>query len=269
MAKKNKKKETMNEKTFRWIRSLNSEKIEIIRHYTDMQLTKEIKATFNIFNRCMSAAIINTIGDNYELIDEIKNSIMDFLIDDNKKMAENKILYGGIDMVNKKIKESELEIKNRIRDLIDDGVKQQNELVKKISLEFPIITKAMATNYIKEVKSENRKEISREEGEKMLLDIIEGNTDIKEEAKKIAEEVASSLEEELEIQEIKGVNIMKLKIKKVELEGEFGSYIKEGDKVISGEMVFNSLEEVEEYQRKEIELFNRRMEELKACYSIS
>ena len=106
----------------------------------------------------------------------------------------------------------------------------------------------------------------------------------KEDAKKIAKEVARQIEKELEKEdhiaevgqmveeskeEVKGEKAMsKLKIKKVELEGEFGSYIREGNKVIAGEITFNSLEELEEYQRKEIELFNRRMEEIREVYKV-
>ena len=80
-------------------------------------------------------------------------------------------------------------------------------------------------------------------------------------------EVGKMVEESKE--EVKGEKTMsKLKIKKVELEGEFGSYIREGNKVIAGEITFNSLEELEEYQRKEIELFNRRMEEIREVYKV-
>lgn len=62
--------------------------------------------------------------------------------------------------------------------------------------------------------------------------------------------------------------IRKLKINKVVIEGEFGHYIKEGNKVIAGEVIFNSLEEVEEYEKKEIELFNKKIQEIKDVYRI-
>ena len=100
--------------------------------------------------------------------------------------------------------------------------------------------------------------------------ILEDNKNIKkaiekEDAKKIAAEVARQLEKEIE--EVKEYNSMpKLKVKKVELEGEFGSYIREGNKVTAGEITFNSLQDLEEYKRREIELFNLKMQEIEAVY---
>lgn len=72
-----------------------------------------------------------------------------------------------------------------------------------------------------------------------------------------------------ENKENKKVKIMsKLKIKKLEIEGEFGNYIKEGNKVVAGEVIFNSLEDIEEYEKKEIELFNKKIQEIREVYKI-
>lgn len=72
-----------------------------------------------------------------------------------------------------------------------------------------------------------------------------------------------------ENKEDKKVKIMsKLKIKKLEIEGEFGNYIKEGNKVVAGEVIFNSLEDIEEYEKKEIELFNKKIQEIREVYKI-
>lgn len=152
-------------------------------------------------------------------------------------------------------------------------------MVKILSIDFPMLSKAMITNAIKRVRSE-RLENTEEAAKYILEDDKELKKSVeKEDAKKIAQEVARQIEKELEKEHIAEYGqmveenkeekaISKLKIKKVELEGEFGSYIREGNKVIAGEITFNSLEELEEYQRKEIELFNKRMEEIREVYKI-
>lgn len=285
MAKKSKKKskETELQKAFKWINSLSGERVEYIKEFANWQSKKDMKNTLDVLDRCMTAAIVNVLDIEWSIIQEIRDNMVHFLEEDTKKMGENNRIYGGLEMVTKKIDEQEKLIVKRVNELIDQGVKQK-EMVKTLSIDFPMLSKAMITNAIKKVKSERL-----ENTEEAARYILEDNKEIKDEvkkedAKKIAKEVARQIEKELEKEdhiadvgqmieeskeEVKEEKAMsKLKIKKVELEGEFGSYIREGNKVIAGEITFNSLEELEEYQRKEIELFNRRMEEIREVYKV-
>lgn len=280
MTKKSKKKskETELQKAFKWINSLSNEKAEYIREFANWQSKKDMKNTLDVLDRCMSAAIVNILDIEWSTIQEIQDNMVHFLEDDTKKMGENKEIYGGIEMATKKINEQEKLIVKRVNELIDQGVKQK-EMVKILSIDFPMLSKAMITNAIKRVRSE-RLENTEEAAKYILEDDKELKKSVeKEDAKKIAQEVARQIEKELEKEHIaedgqmaeenkEEKTISKLKIKKVELEGEFGSYIREGNKVIAGEITFNSLEELEEYQRKEIELFNKRMEEIREVYKI-
>ena len=280
MAKKSKKKqkETELQKAFKWINSLSGERVGYIREFADWQSKKDMKNTLNVLDRCMSAAIVNVLDIDWTVIQEIQDNMIHFLEEDTKKMGENKEIYGGLEMATKKINETEKDVEKRVNELIDQGVKQK-EMVQILSMDFPMLSKAMITNAIKRVKSERL-----ENTEDAAKYILEDNKELKEEAKEIAEKVVANLEKELEKEdhiaevgqmieeskeEIKEEKIMsKLKVKRIELEGEFGSYIREGDKVTAGEITFNSLEELEEYKKKEIELFNRRMEEIKEVYKI-
>lgn len=280
MTKKSKKKskETELQKAFKWINSLSNEKAEYIREFANWQSKKDMKNTLDVLDRCMIAAIVNILDIEWNTIQEIQDNMVHFLEDDTKKMGENKEIYGGIEMATKKINEQEKLIVKRVNELIDQGVKQK-EMVKILSIDFPMLSKAMITNAIKRVRSE-RLENTEEAAKYILEDDKELKKSLeKEDAKKIAQEVARQIEKELEKEHIaedgqmaeenkEEKAISKLKIKKVELEGEFGSYIREGNKVIAGEITFNSLEELEEYQRKEIELFNKRMEEIREVYKI-
>ncbi|MGG7058728.1 hypothetical protein ACQPUZ_10560 [Clostridium tertium] len=285
MAKKSKKKskETELQKAFKWINSLSGERVEYIKEFANWQSKKDMKNTLDVLDRCMTAAIVNVLDIDWSTIQEIRDNMVHFLEEDTKKMGENNRIYGGLEMTIKKINEQEKLIVKRVNELIDQGVKQK-EMVKTLSIDFPMLSKAMITNAIKKVKSERL-----ENTEEAARYILEDNKEIKnavekEDAEKIAKEVARQIEKELEKEdhiaevgqmgeeskeEVKGEKAMsKLKIKKVELEGEFGSYIREGNKVIAGEITFNSLEELEEYQRKEIEIFNRRMEEIREVYKV-
>lgn len=287
MAKKSKKKqkETELQKAFKWINSLSGERAEFIREFANWQSKKDMKNTLSVIDRCMSAAIVNVLDADWETIQKIQDDMVQFLDEDTKKMGENKAIYGGLEMATKKINEQGELVEKRVNELVDQGVKQ-NEMVKILTAEFSMLSKAMITNAIKKVKSKRLENI--EDAAKYILeDNKELKEKIKAEAKEIAKVVADNLEKELEkedhiaevgqkiekAQEIKEEvkeekEMSKLKIKKVELEGEFGSYIREGNKVVAGEITFNSLEELEEYHRKEIELFNRRMEEIREVYKI-
>lgn len=46
------------------------------------------------------------------------------------------------------------------------------------------------------------------------------------------------------------------------IKGKYGVYIKEGKKVIAGEEVFKSIEDLETYKKKEIALFYERLSEI-------
>ena len=164
-----------------------------------------------------------------------------------------------------------------MKGLIEQG-KSKPDVIEETLYKFPKASKNLVNREFGKLKDEQDIEdatnyIFGEETKKLKEEIEkESSEKIKEEAKKVSEEVARQLEKEInkEVQEeVKEEKVMsKLKIKKVELEGEFGSYIREGDKVTAGEITFNSLEELEEYKKKEIELFNRRMEEIKEVYKI-
>lgn len=282
MAKKSKKKskDTELQKAFKWVNSLSTEKAGFIREYANWQSNKDMKNTLNALDRCMSAAIVNVLDIDWSQIQEIQDNMVHFLEEDTKKMGENKKLYGGLEMAIKKINEQEKLIEKRVNELIDRGSKQK-EMVQILSMEFPMLSKAMITNAIKRVKSE-RLTNTEDAAKYILKDNKALKEEIKKEAKEIANKAVNNLEKELEkeehiaegskrVEEIKEAKeepvMSKLKIKKVELEGEYGNYIKEGNKVIAGEMTFNSLKELEVYKKKEIELFNLRMKEIENVYN--
>lgn len=276
MAKKVKKKSKSEELqiALKWINSLSNEKAELIRAFADWQVNKDRKNMINILDRCVSAALINTLDLDMSIIEKIEIDMVDLIEDDTKKIKENKEIYGGLEMAMKKINEQEKLIEKRVNDLIDNGTKQ-NEMVKILTMEFPVLSKAMITNAIKRVKSERLKKT--EDAAKYIL---EDNKNLKEkimiDAKEMAKKVAENINEELEKEvqdndqkEIKEKKPMsRLKFRRIEVDGEYGSYVREGNKVVAGDITFNSLEEAENYYKKEIEILTNKIEEVKEVYSI-
>ena len=287
MAKKVKKKSKSEElqMAFKWINSLSHEKAELIRTFADWRNKGDINKIIASLEICISAAVIDELEDlDLETVGSIRNKLVSFLEDSNKVMAENKERYGGLEMAIKKINEQEELVKKRVNELINEGAKQK-EMVKILSLEFPMLSKAMITNSIKRIKSEKLKDT--EDAAKYIL---EDNKKIKEKiminAKEIAKKVVDNLEEELEKEdqvierdqeqvqdkaqeEVKEKKSMsRLKFRRIEVDGEFGSYVREGNKVVAGDITFNSLDEAENYYKKEIEVLTNKIEEVKEVYSI-
>lgn len=284
MAKKVKKKNKAEEMqmAFKWVNSLSDEKADLVRLFADWHNKREVNKIIVALERCVSAAIIDVLDVEWKTIEDIKLALLNFLEEDNNKMAENKEIYGGYQMAIKKINEQEELVIARSTELYGEGVKQK-EIVKTLISEFPMLSKSMITNAVKRVVSSKVKNI--DDATKYIL---KNNKELKEDARKIAKSVADNLEKELgkedhiaeakqkvqkdekKIQErIKEEKKMsKLKVKRIEVDGEFGSYVREGDKVLAGDITFNSLEEAENYYKKEIEILTNKIAEVKEVYSI-
>lgn len=200
-------------------------------------------------------SVLVSEGCSFEEIRKVQILMTEFILDEKEK---TKILEKeNIDMT-----KLQMEVREFMKGLIAQG-KNRKEVIEETVFKFPKATKNMINRTFGEI-----------DDEKVLDDaaayILEDNKNIKkaiekEDAKKIAKEVARQIEKEIE--EVKEDKSMpKLKVMKVELEGEFGSYVREGNKVTAGEITFNSLQDLEEYKRREIELFNLKMQEIEAVY---
>lgn len=283
MAKKVKKKSKAEEMqmAFKWVNSLSDEKADLVRLFADYHNKREVNKIIVALERCVSAAIIDILDVEWKTIEEIKLALLNFLEEDNNKMAENKEIHGGYQMAIKKINEQEELLIARASELYGEGMKQK-EMVKTLVLEFPIMSKSMVTNGVKRVISSKVKNID-DAARYILEDNKKLKGKIELDAKEIAKKVADNLEEELEKEEVKEVSgngltvpeevkeekpMSKLKVKRIEVDGEFGSYVREGDKVTAGDITFNSLKEAEDHYKKEIEMLASKIEEIKEVYSI-
>lgn len=223
---------------------------EIIDKITKDKAEQAINLIYGSF-----ISVLVSEGCSFEEIRKVQILMTEFILDEKEK---TKILEKeNVDMT-----KLQMEVREFMKGLIAQG-KNRKEVIEETVFKFPKATKNMINRTFGEI-----------DDEKVLDDaaayILEDNKNIKkaiekEDAKKIEAEVARQIEKEIE--EVKEDNSMpKLKVMKVELEGEFGSYIREGDKVTAGEITFNSLQDLEEYKKREIELFNLKMQEIEAVY---
>lgn len=223
---------------------------EIIDKITKDKAEQAINLIYGSF-----ISVLVSEGCSFEEIRKVQILMTEFILDEKEK---TKILEKeNVDMT-----KLQMEVREFMKGLIAQG-KNRKEVIEETVFKFPKATKNMINRTFGEI-----------DDEKVLDDaaayILEDNKNIKkaiekEDAKKIAKEVARQIEKEIE--EVKEDKSMpKLKVMKVELEGEFGSYVREGNKVTAGEITFNSLQDLEEYKRREIELFNLKMKEIEAVY---
>ncbi|MDU7243242.1 hypothetical protein [Clostridium sp.] len=223
---------------------------EIIDKITKDKAEQAINLIYGSF-----ISVLVSEGCSFEEIRKVQILMTEFILDEKEK---TKILEKeNVDMT-----KLQMEVREFMKGLIAQG-KNRKEVIEETVFKFPKATKNMINRTFGEI-----------DDEKVLDDaaayILEDNKNIKkaiekEDAKKIAKEVGRQLEKEIE--EVKENKSMpKLKVMKVELEGEFGSYIREGNKVTAGEITFNSLQDLEEYKKREIELFNLKMQEIEAVY---
>ena len=217
---------------------------EIIDKVAKIKVDKLIESV----DRNLTSLLVE-VGYSIKEIKKIQERLAFLIEEDTLKIRE--LEKESIDM-----SKLQKEVKVFIEGLIKEG-KNKSVVIEETLFKFPKLSKTMINTAYGNIQDELEIQSAAEyilEDSKKVKDVI-----TKEEAKKIAKEVAENLEKEIN-------PVSRLKIKKIELEGEFGKYVKEGDKVIAGDIEFNSIDDLEEYRKKELELFNARINEIKAVY---
>ena len=180
-------------------------------------------------------------------ISKLQDKLAEYIDEDNRKI---KLL----EMENIDMSKLEKDVREFMNNLINAG-KGRKEVIEETIFKFPKLSKTSVNNAYGRI-------IDELGTEDVAAYILEDNKELKELLEK--EEVKENKNVKAK-EKVKNINT-KLKIKKVELEGEFGVYIREGERVIAGQVTFNNYEELQEYKRKEIELFNLKMKEIEDVY---
>lgn len=235
-------------KNFNWIKSLPSDKIEIIKNYGDMMIEEAQKGLVDAIDRCYSAALIEGTDLEYENIGKILDLCSDFLREDGNKMIANKKKNGGsIDIVMAKINDLAPAVRERVIKLIEEG-KKQKEIIDILYLEFPLFSRAMIANVVKKTKAE-LKEVKIVEEVKQEVEEIEP-------VQAPIEEVAPvEVKEECEFEVINQI---------LDVKGKYGEYHIEDKKVSCLDLVLENNNDVESWAETSREMIREEINKLVA-----
>lgn len=267
------------------LENFSSNQLQVIEHITNAKAEERIKKRIDelqyIMDRCISAFLIELFPEKtWEDIEELE-TILTGLIEEDivkwKRLIEGK----DFNMAKNIIKEIELQVESKAKDLIEKEVKQK-EAIEVLLTQFPTLSKSMLTNAYKRVKSELNKNKEAEkkfdkETEEAAEYIFEEEIESKtiEEVKVDEPSVVQVVEEPKDIKKeskSKGVDkVSKLKIKSMVLEGENGLYkvCENGVELQGQELIsFSNIEELEKYRDEELKKFENRIAEFREVFEM-
>lgn len=203
----------------------------------------------------------------------------------NDLIKENR---GNEDMAGKALEKIAKEVQVKCVDLVNEG-KNQKDALEILQFEFPTMKKALLVNAYKHTKAKLKAEqVEKEATPKQLTELdnlqeekaIEAAVEYifeepKNKVKKVEEPKAEVKEvkvtpAEVKVEEVKEKVKMnkglKVKTKKViaTVEGEFGEYLFEDGVVTVEDMKFTNMDEVNEFEKVELNKIYARLNELKA-----
>lgn len=228
---------------------------------------KQFEMISKALDRNITAAMILRTDYTLEEINKIFQLAWELIEEDNKKVINLKKEGDGDWM---KAAEKYVEdIQKRSAELIRQGVKQKNA-IEILTNEFPKLSKSMVTNSYKKAKEimlESKKlkeEIEEDPDALELYHAIWGKEEIEN------KEVEEMKKENIEINKApEGANLKILsKSLIMDIQGEYGTYHIENNKVQLEETEFNSKEDVEEAYRKHIEYLTKTKNEALAIYDM-
>lgn len=205
-------------------------------------------------------------------ISKMENELAELITEDITK--DNKLFdnyKGDFEMVKKALNKMELELKDRVYQLLNEGIVQK-EVNETLILEFPKLSKSMIANGVKKSKEmwKEQQVVKNTDPEEDEIDavlnyIFNENEPVRtaktlEEAKQeLATEIEQSIEVKKEIKEEVRMNSLKVKSMVMELEGENGDYKASKDGVIlvrkNAQIDFKSIEELEKWTSEVKEVF--------------
>lgn len=227
------------------------------------------------FNYIMDRAIsAYFILKNPELgmdeISKMENELAELITEDINK--DNKLFdnhKGDFEMVKKALNKMELELKDRVYQLLNGGAAQK-EINETLIVEFPKLSKSMIANGVKKSKEMWKEEqavkntvTEEDEIDAAVKYIFDDSRELKRTAKTLSEAKQESeekiVEESKEVVEEVKMNSLKVKSMVMELEGENGEYKASKDGVIlvrkNAQIDFKSIEELEKWTSEVKEVF--------------
>lgn len=223
-----------------WINSLPKDKLMLIEQTISNRVEKQVWAINQAIDTSVAAALFDLQDLSTKEIEEVLKLSNEYLKDSEEFLRKN-----GEKWI-MELKKIEPQIKARIKELREAGVLKSRGLVE-LKKEFDKVPAKDLSNFWLEVKEEEeekeaKKKTKTKEVKKVASKKVEKKEEVKVEAKK------------------------KLEVLKVIVKGEYGTYVKEGNKVKANNLEFNNADDVAKYEKKliaeEEELFLKRKAEI-------
>lgn len=272
--------------------------VQTINHACGIAVQEELDRYNNMMDCCITAYLhMKNENITLEAVRTEQDIIAELITDEVLKYKERLEKSGGNEeMANKKLEKLVPEVREYSSALIEKGM-NQGQAVKELMAKFPTLSRSMLTNAFKKVKEERRvedeaktlkvdtevieaaeyifPEIKPEEEQETPAEKDKEYKDMLEHSKEVAEivetqtEVSTSVEVKEEPQdEIENDSDLKIIYRQMTVEGKHNKYIVYTDHVKVGGKSFNNIDEVENYHKEQIELFNAEMAELKKVVSM-
>lgn len=148
--------------------------------------------------------------------------------------------------------------------LNDNQGRDRDYLVKQLVKKFDI-TKKSAETYYYRWKREYMK--TSKCVPKKMVNVVNEIKAVKE----IKESIIINTEvpsKDTELEQVTEAKESSLEVTSMTIKGKYADYIKDGDKVICGEEVFYSIEDLEEYKKKEIANFYAKLGEILEVFEL-
>lgn len=262
--------------------------LEIMNDITITRATEMVEDLRYKLDACITAAVL--LETDLKLLDihKIFKLSADLIEELEIKLEKLEKLGGNEEMASKKQLEIQEKVREKATELIQKGASKK-EAIEILMSQFPTLAKSMLVNAYAKVKEtiepvefENEEE---KEAVEEILEIIEGKEEVKEDVKVVKEEMVvradvHKVDLPLPVIPMPDVNSpkeevvefpSKLKIVKshIELDGEFGHYSVVDGEVSVGELIFKNLDELAAYRAAEIEIFEKKMKELREVFEVA
>ena len=234
-----------NKRIEEWFKSLSQEKYDLIEKVVDVRVREVVNATNKVIDTSFSAALADVYEDiTIKEREYILDLAYDYILEAESFLRKYK--EGWMD----ELKKHEKEIKGRIEELLKaKTVKSKG--IKILKREFEEVPAKDLSKLWMEVKEELN----------IKVPVYSLDTDIKKKEVKETEKIKIEEPEVVIEKEVVKEEKVKsnLKLVRATIQGEYGTYEKEGNSVKVGSMVFKNENELEKYKKTELAQFEEEV----------
>lgn len=250
------------------IKAIDPEVMAVIREERARAVVECSERIMQQVDTCYTAAIINQNADAFTLLDleEIRLNADKYLIENGDFIKELKGEWKNY------LNKVDLEVGERIFELLEDK-KTQLDIFKIIKKEYPKLKSSHINVAFKSAKTEWLKPslvipISPAELEKeIMLNKVKFDKGGKDMQKIITNGKSVPVKKEVKVKEVAEVKSpFTVKSKEIVLQGEHNEYKIYDNILESGNIVFRSKEDIENYEKSELDHFKDVMAELKLAW---